>query len=373
MLERIIECCGVFTDKLTIKDDLYTLKGMLLKIKRIPTIIDLEKRYENFNVEIAGEANSSCKRVILLQKKGMMFSKRYKVHNVKINLNFNYFTHTELLSEILPKDAELAAFETVGDIIHLNLSEKQLPYKKEIGEILYKKTKKTVVNKVGKIDNEFRNYNLEILAPIKSQEESNTGHLNTIHSENGIKIFIDLKNVYWSSRLQEERRKLINKIQTGTIICDPFCGSGPIVLPLLKKNCNVFANDLNSRAIDCLKKSIKINKLVNKKYQISCEDASIFMKKIADQNIPVDHFIFNLPEFSIDYIQCLKLFKNNFLLHCYFFVRFPSQNYDEIKVVTKYLNSKLNINVPQKCIYFVRDVSPTKSVYKLEIEKRDLN
>lgn len=267
-----------------------------------------------------------------------------------LKLNFNYFNHTEILRKIIPEKYAISAFEEVGDIIHLNLHDEVLNYKHIIAWVLNKKFNKTVINKKGKIDNVYRNYEYEVL----EGEEKFT----TMVRESNVKIYVDLSKVYWCSRLQGERMNLIKEIESKSVVCDPFCGVGPHVLPLLKKDCKVYANDLNPDAIKCLKKSLKLNKFTCD--TVYCEDAKKFL--ISLQNIKIDHFIFNLPEQSLDFVKFLPSFKNNnYTLHCYFFCRDNKNINDEIYEKTKY-------HLDIKYVKHVRKVSPSKSVYKLTIK-----
>ncbi|EQB60442.1 hypothetical protein NAPIS_ORF01986 [Vairimorpha apis BRL 01] len=150
----------------------------------------------------------------------------------------------------------------------------------------------------------------------------NIKNLSTVHEENECKFYIDLKNVYWSSKLQEERKYLINELPKNKVIIDVFCGVGPLVIPLIKKGYQVYCNDLNKDAIKCLKINIDLNKL-------HCKNI-----------------------YNIDAKEFLKF---NFLL-------FFSKNdpVDEVKNRTGITGGKIK---------FIRKVSPCKSVYRLIYEK----
>lgn len=166
--------------------------------------------------------------------------------------------------------------------------------------------------------------------------------LSTIHEENECKFNIDLKNVYWCSKLQEERKFLINILPKNKIIVDVFCGVGPLVIPLLKKGCEVYCNDLNTDAIKCLKTNCKLNK-------VNCDN--IFNMDAKDFLIQVrgDCYVFNLPEYSLDYVKYVR----EGLIYCYFFCR-----NDPVEEVTK------RTGIDGGEIKFVRKVSPCKSVYR---------
>lgn len=175
----------------------------------------------------------------------------------------------------------------------------------------------------------------------------NIKNLSTVHEENECKFYIDLKNVYWSSKLQEERKYLINELPKNKVIIDVFCGVGPLVIPLIKKGYQVYCNDLNKDAIKCLKINIDLNKLHCKNiYNI---DAKEFLKCVIG-----DCYILNLPEHSLDYIQYI----DKGLIFCYFFSK--NDPVDEVKNRTGITGGKIK---------FIRKVSPCKSVYRLIYEK----
>ncbi|ORD93891.1 TRM5 [Enterospora canceri] len=369
---KIVDCCAIASND--IKNDMKTCSGHILKLSRIPGVCDLNKVYSGFRIEMEKDDLSRIdpnQKLILLTERGMMLSKRYYVFRIELILQFDYFTYDELFKVFLPENARVGAYEVVGDVIHLNLNEEQAKYKEIIGFILHNKTGKTVVNKTGKIDNVYRNYELEVL------QGDDRDAMETIVLENGIKMVVDLKSVYWCSRLQGERSKLISEILQGgsnQIICDCFCGVGPHALPLAKAGCVVYANDLNSAAISCLKKSAKLNQIActemnesdlntvhSSRIFISNQDASLYLSQLTD--IPIDHFIFNLPEYSLEYVKHLRQFSHQFTLHAYFFVRKNENSIDLVRIKT---------GVSNPTVTFVRDVSPSKSVYKLTATRNDL-
>ncbi|KAI5169921.1 tRNA (guanine37-N1)-methyltransferase [Pancytospora epiphaga] len=326
------------------------VKPMLANIPKIPNVVYKKKHYKAFTIVDSSESTEDV--YILLRGNVSELSHLDNLIELNIELGLNYFTHTEILSRLLPKGLGLSAFETIGTIVHLNLTDEQLAYKAVIGAVLHYKTGLTIINKIGKIDNRFRNYNFEVLAgqPI----------LETIHCENGVKIFLNLEKVYWCSRLQSERNRITDMIQPGDSICDPFCGAGPQVLPILQKNGTVYANDLNPDAISCLKRSLIIN---NFQCEHICNmDAGEFITSLSGKQI--DHFVFNLPEHSLEYIGFLRGFKS-FVLHCFFFCRKDEQVTDLVFRKTGYL-------LKESWLRRVRMVSPTKAVYKLEVSSDDL-
>lgn len=320
------------------------------KIPRLPTVISGQKTYRTFKISSPLQHDHTY---IILVDDAPALIEEYATSAVVIELNIYYFSYSEILKKLMPLDLVPASYETIGEIIHLNLADAQLPYKNIIAEVLHLKTGMTVINKVGQIDNIYRFYKFERLAGPNS--------LKTIHSENGVKIYLDLETVYWCSRLQTERANIVNMVGHNETVCDPFCGAGPQVLPLLKKGATVYANDLNPAAIACLKESLKLNNLACD-HIYNC-DAEEFLSHLRGKK--VDHFVFNLPEYSLDYVRCLSFF-SGYRLHCFFFCKAVDDPVETIYLRTGY-------RVKNDWLRKVRMVSPSKAVYKLEVESRELD
>lgn len=356
---------GVVVEKKSLEKTLPILSHHLLLRDRIPSIIHLNKSYETFAWEILNieDALFRLKQQFSIDISDSAFKVNYLVVLVdhiqsdlqifpiidfELTLNAKFFSHTELISKLTNGCIQFSAYEIIGDIVHLNLTEEQQKYKQVIADAIYFKTGKTVINKTGKIEESFRFYHSEILAGPRK--------LTTIHRENGVKFFLDLGKVYWCSRLQSERTRILTFIKKGDVVCDPFCGAGPQVVPAIKMGATVLCNDLNPAAIGCLKKTLEINKLT-----CSCienMDAEDFLFKM--QNMHVDHFIFNLPEFSLDYIRFTECFESAFWLHVFFFCKNSRSCKETIKERTRYI-------VKDAWLREVRKVSPSKSVFKLEV------
>ena len=152
----------------------------------------------------------------------------------------------------MPKDIEEvpSGFETVGDIAHMNLTGKLFDdYRYLIGQAVLDKnpTIRTVVTKVGQIESTFRFYDLECIAGDASSFE-------TVVLEDKVKFQVDVSRVYWCSKLGNERNRMIDKIlQKGEVLCDMFCGIGPLaVKSAVKKGIRVLANDLNPACYEFL-------------------------------------------------------------------------------------------------------------------------
>jgi tRNA (guanine37-N1)-methyltransferase len=113
----------------------------------------------------------------------------------------------QVLRRLLPDGLDVpTSFESVGHLAHFNLRDGQLPYRYLIGQVYLEKSNgriKTIINKTGTIETQFRTFPMEVLA----------GEPNTLVqlNEGGAKFRFDYATVYWNSRLQFEHDRLIGE------------------------------------------------------------------------------------------------------------------------------------------------------------------
>eukprot|EP00439_Symbiodinium_sp_Y106_P057704 s1575_g8.t1 len=235
--------------------------------------------------------------------------------------------------KILPVGMEIpSSFEQAGHIAHMNLRDSQLPYKHLIGQVILDKNKsiKTVVNKVGRIETEFRTFAMEVLAG----EESTVVRLK----EHQCFFEFEYRDVYWNSRLQEEHGRLIealfmqpkNAASAKPVLADCTCGVGPFSLPIVKLVNGVVshANDLNPASIRWLRKSCALNKMEENVVEVESlphysdffaapasgsllvihepGDARQFVPDLFHKRHPVTHAVFNLPAAGVELLDCFR-------------------------------------------------------------------
>lgn len=220
-----------------------------------------------------------------------------------LTLFYDYWSMNEILEALLPKGMIVpSSFETVGHIAHLNLREEHLPYKKLIAKVVLDKNKpkiQTVVNKIDMIHNDYRTMQLEVLAGNHS--------LVTTVVENGLRFSVDLATVYWNSRLATERQRLLSGFTRNDVICDVFCGVGPIAISAAKIVKRVYANDLNPQAVEYLEKNIVLNKL-DRKIQVFNMDGRRFIKSLfaSEKALSITQVVMNLPNGAAEYLDAFR-------------------------------------------------------------------
>jgi len=225
------------------------------------------------------------------------------------------FTAAYVLDHVLPEAVHPTptSFETIGHVCHLNLRAPHEPYRHVIGQIFLETLPnlRTVIHKVGQVSGPYRTYPYEIVAERQGSDNTssyanntsgttaesttnskstttdnkhNPKHSSTMvsFSEAGVHLKFDVREVYWSGRLSEERRRLIDQeFQPGEWIADAFCGVGALCLQAaLKKQCRITANDWNPAAIEALKHNAQRNKLQDAFLELSCADAYDFLTSL---------------------------------------------------------------------------------------------
>mmetsp|Transcript_9601 Transcript_9601/g.17955 ORF Transcript_9601/g.17955 Transcript_9601/m.17955 type:complete len:716 (-) Transcript_9601:57-2204(-) len=189
--------------------------------------------------------------------KEMIAQESLEIVPYKMTIDYSHYNAEQVLKKLLPAGIDVpTSFETVGHIAHLNLRDHQLPYRFLIGEVLLDKNHniRTVVNKVGSIENEFRVFEMEVIAGDRVLESEVVQH--------GVRFRFDYEKVYWNSRLETEHKRLIHLIKPGEILVDLMAGVGPFAVPAaLHSKALVLANDLNPYSAAYLQKNAVLNRV----------------------------------------------------------------------------------------------------------------
>ena len=233
--------------------------------------------------------------------------KDFKEYKKKIE---NYKQKVDIPSKLkinLPK-----SYDIIGKIILIKLKKDLLNYKKNIGNALLS-TKKNIetVCLIHPIHGEYRKRKVEIIAGIKQTK--------TIHNEYGLKFIVDVKKVYFSPRLANERKRISKLVKHGETILDMFTGIAPfsIMIGRYSEPKIIYAIDKNKDAIKLAKLNVKLNNLLDK-IEVICEDAGKIKNLFNKNGIKADRIIMNLP-FSgyLFFKNALEIAANNCIIHYY--------------------------------------------------------
>lgn len=263
----------------------------------------------------------------------------------------------------------------MGHLAHFNLREQQWPHRFIIGRVMLDKNPciETVVTKVGTLSNEFRTFDMEVIA----------GRNDTIVSvtECGFRLQFDFRSVYWNSKLSEERVRVLAQIEPEDVVCDLFAGVGCLSLMCASKGCHVFANDLNPAGSEAMRRNAALNKL---HLDVLNMDARSCVAALGKRQLPAGaaavrrvHVVMNLPELALDFLDALRgmattgrseLFRGRAVelrVHCYCFAR--EKAHPEIEVHPRVV-AALGALPDGLRIREVRDVAANKNMYCVEFD-----
>lgn len=312
--------------------------------------------------------------------------------NQDITITYDNWKCDEIFKAILPVEIEApSGYSLIGHIVHLNLREAHLEFKKVIGDVLLDKLKncETVVNKTNEINNEYRNFQMEVL--------SGKEDFQTSVKENGCRFDLDFSKVYWNTRLCSEHERIVNLIQKGDILFDVFAGIGPFSVPAAKKKCTVYANDLNPESYKWLEHNAKVNKVQDRYFKAFNLDGREFIHKhfiefltnMKDKTASFNennqiHVTMNLPALAVTFLDAFVgiikgvdidegfLHGRKIIIHVYCFVGGDFSKdvaKDEAKKTVE-LNLGFCLD-DQHEVHFVRSVAPNKDMFRVSFRLTD--
>ena len=211
-----------------------------------------------------------------------------------------------------PEELELVprAYDLIGDIAVLEIPDELLRHRESIGQAFHEVHRylSTVLAKRGAISGITRIREYEYLAG-----EDKT---DTIHTEYGCRLAVDLSKAYFSPRLLEEHNRVAQLVRNGEFVVDMFCGVGPFPIHIARqRKAHIIAIDINPDAIALLNRSIGLNKLVGTIEPIVGDVRDYPKDHVADR------VIMNHPSGASDFIaDACRILKPGSTMHYYDFV-----------------------------------------------------
>lgn len=241
------------------------------------------------------------------------------------------------------------SFDTIGDIVILEIPEELEPEKEIIGESTLNFTKrKSIYMKKSPIEGVTRTRQLELIA----------GQDNpiTIHKEHGTRLKLDVTEVYFSPRLATERKRVSDSVKPGEEILDMFCGIGPFPIVIAhNKPCEITSVDINEYAIKYLKENIELNKLKGTIHPICGDINQVAKEQLLDKKF--DRIIMNLPGTAYQFLDlAIKHTKNNGIINYYEFSDSFGQGIERLQEAAHKQNKNVEILTNRK----VKSSSPGK-------------
>lgn len=252
-----------------------------------------------------------------------------------------------LEDELSPEEIEnlKTSFDTIGDIVILEIPDELQDKKQLIGDAAYKFTKrKAIYMKKSAIKGTIRVRDLEFLSGVDDSL--------TIHKEHGVRLKLDVREVYFSPRLATERKRVMESVKDGEKILDMFCGIGPFPIVIARnKDVDITAVDINEAAIKYLDENIKLNKLKGN-IESYCGDVREVSKGFKTK---FDRIIMNLPGLAYSFLDvAIDLIEDDGIINYYEFSDSYEQGIKRLNEAASSAGKKVEILNTRK----VKSISP---------------
>ena len=145
-------------------------------------------------------------------------------------------------------------FDVIGDVAIISVPQELYEYKQLIAREIMSRSRNihTVLNKLAKVSGNKRTARYEILAGDTTV---------TLHREFGFEYRLDVRKVFFNTRLACERMRVISQIKSGERCLVPFCGVGPFAIPAAALGAQVYAVEQNPDAYHWLKENAGLNRV----------------------------------------------------------------------------------------------------------------
>lgn len=206
--------------------------------------------------------------------------------------NLHEALKTTLPSHLIAKIPH--AMDIIGQVAVIQIPSELEDYKRVLGAaILETNTSlKTVLAKASAVTGETRLRAFELLAGSSTE---------TVYREHGCVYSLDVRKVFFSPRLAEERKRITQQVKDGERVIDMFAGIGPFSIQIAKthRSAKIFSIDINPHAIEFLMRNIVKNRVPNiSVFQGGAR--TIVEKYLLGQG---DRIILNLPRKAIEFVR----------------------------------------------------------------------
>ncbi|MCD7781340.1 MAG: class I SAM-dependent methyltransferase family protein [Methanosphaera sp.] len=236
----------------------------------------------------------------------------------------------EYLDDKIPdnqKEFICKSFDTIGDIVIIEIPEEVEDQKYDIGKAVLNFTKRrSVYYKKSSVQGVMRTRQLEFLAGIDD--------LETIHREYGIRFKLNPSTVYFSPRLATERSRIVDQVVEDETIIDFFAGIGSFPISIAhKKRAKIYSVDINPEAYKYVNENIKLNKLIGEVIPIQGDINEVIC------DLPLaDRILMNLPGSAREFLPlAINHLKKGGILNYY---EFSSEYEDVIRHVEEVADNR---------------------------------
>lgn len=245
------------------------------------------------------------------------------------------------------------SFDVIGSVAVLEIG---LPAEKEklVAEAMLKAFPaiKSVCKKAGAIEDEYR------VRPIKVLAGNGT---ETIYTEHGCRMKLDVARVYFTPRLSTERLRVAKQVRPGEKILVMFAGVGPYALLIARQqpSARVWAVEKNPAGVKYLKENIGLNKLEGR-VEAFLGDVREVVPKLG---MMFDRIVMPLPKGAGDFLDvAFATLKRGGIIHLYGFGKSPGDAVKTLEDAARLNGMKAKVLASKTC----GEIGP--KVYRLVVD-----
>lgn len=248
------------------------------------------------------------------------------------------------------------AFDIIGEVAVVEIPEGIAEKDVAEGIMSIYKGIKAVYSKASGREGDFRLYDLKLIGGTEVDV--------TEHHENGIRMLVNVRKVFFSPRAASERKYVSNYISalSGKKVMVFFAGIGPYCLVGAKENPDkqFIGIELNPDAFELFQKNILLNNLGNVTAVLG--DVKEKARDFAGQNF--DYVVMPLPKIASTFLEeAVSVLKDKGYVILYCFA--PVNDYQ--RQIVKYIHD--NLHSPKKVEFVelkeIDSYSPTESKYRV--------
>lgn len=240
--------------------------------------------------------------------------------------NINGTLKDSLSSKLTPDEMAFVktGHDTIGAIVIMEIPEDLKHHEKKIADTLLAVNKqvKTVLKKADIHGGVFRTQKMTYLAGINTKE--------TTYKENNVTLKLDVEKVYFSIRLGNERKRIMNLVKPGEEILVMFSGAAPYCIVLAKNTAakHITGIEINPDGHKYGLENLKLNKIKN--VDLICGDVHHEIPRLlkADPSLKYERIIMPLPKTADEFLgDALSVARKGTIIHFYDFL--PESQFDE--------------------------------------------
>jgi tRNA (guanine37-N1)-methyltransferase len=201
-----------------------------------------------------------------------------------------------------------SAFDIIGEIAIIRIPDELYDKKEIIGNAILNNIKhiRSVYMQNSPVKDLYRIRELECIAGVDNPI--------TIYKEHGCKFKLNVKSVYFSPRLSNERKRLTDLVNNNEIIINMFAGVGTFSIIIAKyKACKVYSIDINDEAYKYTVENVKINKVSDRVIPLLGNARDVIRANLINV---ADRVLMPLPEYAKEYISdAILALKDHGIIH----------------------------------------------------------